>query len=258
MRLRELRMLSDERVQQFPGIVELTRAMQRDREVEARRHMGGVERQRAAQAGLRLLELSPVEMRASEAVPGGNVLRDLRHHPPVAIRRLVQLFEIVVDGAELVAGVRPPRLAFERLAERRRRRLQIPLCPEHAPEALPAARLGGRLFDRPPERGARAREITALVKQQTEVLQREGVVPVAREIAAIGPLRKVQAPAPMQLDGLGEESLRGSRTAPGSATTTGTPCALLHFPSFKDGLRNHRLVRFRGACPVKPAHSTWR
>ena len=252
MRLRELRMLPDERVQQFPGIVELTRAMQRDREVEARRHMGGVELPRATQAGLRLPELSPVEMGASETVPGGNVLRGFLHHPPITVRRRIELLEIVVDGAELVAGFRPSRLPLERLAKRRRRPLQIPLRPEHPSEALPAARLGGRLFDCPPERGARAREITALVKKQAKILQCKGIVPVAREVAAIGPLRKVQAPAPMQLDGLDEESLRGSRTVPGSASTTGTPHALLHVPSFGDGLRNHRLIRFRGACPVRP------
>ena len=226
MRLRELRVLASEGAQPLLRLVEALRAEKRDRQVEARRHVIGRVPERAAQAALRLLDLVAIEVNAAEAVPGGDVLRHLLQDLPVARGRRIQLFEVVMHRAELVAHAGQPGLALERLAEGAQGPLQVALRPEHAPQALPAARGLRRTFDRAPERVARALEVAALMQEQAEVLQREGMVPVPREKAPVSLPGRLPGAPPGATRELRGAAARPSRAGAGAATESRSPVSL--------------------------------
>ena len=108
MRFREPRVLAHECAQHVLRFVEPLAAMKGDREVETRRHMIGHVLQGATETGQGLLDLATIQVDTPQAVPGGNVLRDVLHDLPVALCRRIQIFEIVMDVAELVARLHEP------------------------------------------------------------------------------------------------------------------------------------------------------
>ena len=209
LRLGKLRMLADQGPQHRPGFVRAPPLLEHHGQIEARRHVTGPERQGPAEGALRLLPVAAIEARAAEAVPGRDVARLPREHLPVTGRRGLGVFEVLMHGPELVARIGETGLDPERFEKAARAPGRSPRALSTRPRLSRIPGAAGAEGHGALERFARAREVAPLVEEQAEVLEGEGVAPPPREKAAVGPFGGLEAPGPMQRDGLVQHPFLG-------------------------------------------------